>query len=106
MVANEVALVRSFPNDPVVRRIFEEKDDWVLLCPEEEFRLWEEEGIKPQTVRCPKSRVYNYDPELYSKLKQAAYVLEDENLLETLWNQAESYYGTAKKNRSRAKYGA
>jgi len=98
MGANEVVLVKSFPNDPVIRRIFEEKDDCVLLCLEEEFRKWEDEGIKPQTVRCPKSRVYNYDVGLYLKLKEAAYSLGDNDLLETLWNQAESYYDSVKTN--------
>lgn len=102
----EVVLVKSFQNDPVVRRIFEEKDDGVMLCLEEEFRLWEDKGIRPLIVKCPKSRVFNYDEELYAKLKEAAYLLGDHNLLEALWNQAESYYVTIKRNRSRAKYGA
>ena len=93
MGVGEIVLVKSFPSEPLLRSVFEEKDDFVMLCLEEESRLWEEERIKAQTVRCPKSRVYNYDPELYSRLKEAAYVLEDENLLETLWGQAQRYYG-------------
>lgn len=106
METGDVVLVKSFPNDPVVRRIFEENDAWVKLCLEEEFKLWADKGIKPRTVRCPKSRVFNYNQELHTKLKEAAYLLGDNNLLEALWNQAESYYSTIKKNRSRAKHGA
>ena len=106
MKTGDVVLVKSFPNDPVVRCIFEENDDWVMLCLEEELRLWADKGIRPEAVKCPKSRVFDYDEELYAKLKEAAYSLGDNNLLEALWNQAESYYGTIKRNRSRAKHGA
>lgn len=106
MGRGEIILVKSFPNDPVVRRICEENDDWVKLCLEEEFKLWEDKGIKPESVKCPRSRVFDYNQELCTKLKEAAYLLGDNNLLEALWNQAESYYSTIKKKRSRAKHGA
>lgn len=96
MGTSEVVLVKSFQNDPVVRRIFEEKDDGVMLCLEEEFRLWKDEGIRPLVVKCPKTRVFHYDEELYRKLREAAYSSEDKDLLETLWNQAESYYSPIK----------
>jgi hypothetical protein len=106
MGRGEIILVKSFPNDPVVRRIVEENDDWVKLCLEDEFSLWRDKGIKPEAVKCPRFRVFYYDEELYRKLEEAAYLLRDNNLLEALWNQAKNYYGTIKKNRSRAKHGA
>ncbi len=91
MRIGEFVIVKSFPSDPVVRRIFEENDDCFKLCLEEDFRLWEEQGIKPEAVRCPKSRVFNYDQELYVKLKEAAYKLEDQDLLKALWEKARFY---------------
>jgi len=93
MGAGQVALIKSFPNDPVVRRIVEENDDWVKLCLEEEFNLWEQKGIRPLTVKCPKTRVFEYDDELFKKLKEAAYTLEDQDLLEALWEKARIYDG-------------
>lgn len=92
MDASRVALVKSFPSDPIVRYIFEENNDYVKLCSEEGFRLWRGKRIRPLAVRCPKSRVFSYAPELYAKLKEAAYAMEDEQLLDALWEHAQPYY--------------
>lgn len=92
MPVGEIVLVKSFPNDPVIRRIFEEIEDGAMICLEEEFRLWEDRGIKPQAVKCPQSRIFQYDNDLFLKLKEAAYSLGDNNLLNTLWSRAQRYY--------------
>ena len=93
MRAGKIVLVKSFPSEPLVRSVFKEKDDYVMLCLEEEFKLWKDKGVTPLVVKCPKSRVFHYDEKLYRKLSEAAYSLEDNDLLEALWNQAESYHG-------------
>jgi hypothetical protein len=92
MSANDIALVRSFSKDPVVRRIFEERDDCVLICLEEQFILWRDKGIRPLLVKCPKTRIFHYDELLYGKLKYAAYSSGDDKLLDALWDQAQTYY--------------
>jgi len=92
MAVGEIVLVKSFPSDPVTRCIFEETEDGARLCFEEEFRLWEDKGTSPLAVKCPKSRIFQYDNELFAKLKEAAYSLGDNNLLNTLWSRAQRYY--------------
>lgn len=90
--ATGIVLIKSFPNDPIVRYVFEESNDCVKLCSEEGFRQWRGKGITPVTVKCPKSRVYSYDPDLYTKLANAAYSIEDGGLLNTLWEHAQPLY--------------
>lgn len=96
MRAGEFVLVKSFPSEPVVRCVFEEGEDGVLLCLQQEFSLWQDKGVKPLAVKCPKSLVFRYDEELHRKLRGAAYSLGDNDLLEALWNQVESYYSPIK----------
>ena len=93
MRAGKIVLVKSFPSEPLSRCVFGEQDDGVMLCLEEEFRLWEQKGIRPLIVKCPKTRVFEYDDELFKKLKEAAYTLEDQALLEALWGKARIYDG-------------
>ncbi len=89
MDIDNVVLVKSYPNDPVVRKIIGEDKDFAEICLEKQSR-WDES--KPKTVRCPKSRIYSYDPNLCRKLTEAAYELRDNQLLETLWKQARLHY--------------
>ncbi len=91
MAIEEIVLVKSFPNEPLLRCVFGEQDDGVMLCLEEELSIWEQKGIRPLAVKCPKTRVFEYDDELFKKLKEAAYTLEDQDLLEALWEKARIY---------------
>lgn len=92
MQVGEFVIVKSFPNEPVVRCVYRETEDDMLICLVEDFKLWEDEGIKPLVAKSPKSRIFQYDGDLFAKLKEAAYSLGDNNLLNALWNQAQRYY--------------
>lgn len=91
MTVVEIVLVKSFLNAPLSRCVFGEQDDGVMLCLQEDLSIWECKGIRPLTVKCPRTRVFEYDDELFTRLKEASYVLGDNNLLETLWKQARPY---------------
>ena len=91
MGASGTVLVKSFPNQPIIRYIIGDSGEYVFICLEHEFHLWEQKGIRPLTVKCPKTRVFEYDDELFKKLKEAAYTLEDQDLLEALWGKAQIY---------------
>ena len=91
MAIEEIVLVKSFPNEPLLRCVFGEQDDGIMLCLQEDLRIWEQQGIEPLTVKCPKTRVFEYDDKLFEKLKESAYTLEDQTLLDSLWEQARAY---------------
>lgn len=91
MRVEQRVLVKSFPNEPLERCIFDIQIDGVQLCLKEDFDTWQNYGEPPFTTKCPYSRVFKFDGALYEKLKEAAYSLEDKNLLESLWEQAIPY---------------
>jgi len=93
MSAREIVLVKSFPNQPIVRYIIRNSGDDLFICLEHEYHLWKQKGIRPLAVKCPRTRVFEYDEELFKKLKEAAYSLEDNDLLEALWEKARIYEG-------------
>lgn len=88
---DKIVLIKSFPNEPLKRFLVKEQNDGVQLCLKEDFDIWQNQGEPPFTTKCPYSRVFNFDDELYEKLKEAAYSLENQNLLESLWEQAIPY---------------
>lgn len=96
MATSKIVLVKSFPNQPIVRYIIGDSGEDLFICLEHEYHLWEQKGIRPLTAKCPKTRVFEYDDELFKKLKEAAYTLEDQDLLEALWGKARIYEGDRK----------
>jgi len=93
MGTSKIVLVKSFPNQPIVRYVSGDSGEDLLICLEHEYDLWEQKGIRPIAVKCPKTRVFEYDEELFKKLKEAAYTLEDQPLLDALWEKARIYEG-------------
>lgn len=93
MGTSKIVLVKSFPNQPIVRYVIGDSGEDLFICLEHEYHLWEQKGIRPIAVKCPKTRVFEYDEELFKKLKEAAYRLEDQPLLDALWEKARIYEG-------------
>ncbi len=85
-------LVRSHPNDPVVRVIAEECEDGAYIClPENEAQrtLYRAEPIR---VFCPKDRIFKYEPGLVRRLRALAVNAPNSKELEDLWRPAKPYY--------------
>ena len=93
MTVLKKVLVKSFLNEPLLRCAFGEQGDGIMLCLQEDLIIWEQKGTRPLAVKCPRTRVFEYDEELFKKLKEAAYTLEDQGLLEALWEKAQIYDG-------------
>ncbi len=93
MGTSKIVLVKSFPNQPIVRYVIGDSGEDLFICLEHEYHLCEQKGIRPIAVKCPKTRVFEYDEELFKKLKEAAYRLEDQPLLDALWEKARIYEG-------------
>ena len=94
MATGDFVLVRSYPDVPLARRVYQEKEDSVLICLEEEFILWHEHGIQPFVAPCPKERVYAYDQTLFLKMRRLVDNLGGDGIeLKNYWELAEPYYG-------------
>ena len=86
MSVGEKVLVVSFPKDPLVRLVYEENENIVLV-----WRGTAEPDDLP--APCPKERVFVYDTELLAELKSE--IRRNGRYspsLARLWGKAESYY--------------
>jgi len=86
MPAGDKVLVRSFPADPIVRQIYNENEDTILV-----WRGTREPDDLP--APCPKECVFIYDAKLEGELRNE---LRRNNLdslaLSRLWAKAKPYY--------------
>ncbi len=86
MPAGDKVLVRSFPADPIVRQIYDENEDTILV-----WRGTMEPNDLP--APCPKDCVFIYDAELEEELKNELRRNDlDPLALSRLWTKAKPYY--------------
>jgi hypothetical protein len=86
MPVGDKVLVRSFPADPLIRQIYYEDSETVLV--------WRGTA-KPDDLPapCPKDRIFLYDNELAQQLKdEVERHGYDSPLLSSLWAKAKPYY--------------
>jgi hypothetical protein len=97
MASGDVVLVRSFPDEPLARRIYREDENFVLICLEDEFVKWREHGIEPFAVPCPRENIYEFDAMLFQSMRKMAYNLNGNRseLKDLLWKLAKPYYVNA-----------
>lgn len=86
MPVGDKVLVRSFPSDPLIRQIYYEEDEAVLV--------WRGTA-KPDDLPapCPKKSIFVYDAELVDQL-MSELRKDDSNSqnLQVLWEKAKPYY--------------
>ena len=86
-------LIRSFLDQPIIRRIVEEHDEVVIICREDAYKRWVNGGSKPQGTKVPKTQVFRYEPTLYKRMTQLNRSMEsDQSTLLELWEKAKPYY--------------
>ena len=96
----EKVLVQSFPKDPLVRLVYEEDEDSVLV--------WRG-ALEPDDVPapCPKERVFAYDAELIAELKgEIRRNGRYSPALVGLWKKAKPYYKHKVSYSQRREYGS
>ena len=93
MVRSEVVLCRAAGSQPLIRTVWSVADDGVLICTQENFRLWAEQGIEPTAIKVPFGAVFKYDQQLFQQLNKVFQPGENHNTeLEQLWLNAELYH--------------
>jgi hypothetical protein len=86
MAVGEIVLVRSFPSDPLIRQVYEENGNYVLV-----WRGTKEVHDLPSP--CPKNRVFVYDPKLIQELETERHTNGSySEKLKMLWKRAKPYY--------------
>ena len=86
MAADAIVLVRSFPQVPLIRQVYAEMEDTVLV--------WRG-GVSEEDIPapCPKSHVFVYDAELWQKLEnEKRRNGANSTALSSLWGEAQPYY--------------
>lgn len=93
MSTGDQVLIRSFLDQPIVRRIVEEQGETTTICREDAYKLWMNGGSKPQGTEVPKTQVFRYDPTLYEEMVQLDRAIEsNQSRLVELWKSAKSYF--------------
>ena len=83
MTINDEVLVRSFPSEPLIRKIFSENGKTILV--------WKGKGSMP--MPCHKNNVYIVNLDLVGKIEAEIIQYGDYSpKLDELWKHAEPYY--------------
>ena len=99
MASGDFVLVRSFPDVPLARRVYQEKEEFTLICLEEEYTLWRAHGIQPFVAPCPRERIYEYNETLFLKMRRLVDNVGGDGIeLKNFWELAEPYYSDSDKS--------
>lgn len=89
MRKGDTVLVRTFLNQPIVRRVWAVHGDMVKICTDEMFVEWESKGKQPLAAEVSRDQVYQLDGALFERMKAYDGVIDEEpDELARLWEQA------------------
>ena len=94
MEKGDKVLLKGFENRPYVRCIWEERQEHILICSEQDLLAAKENGRSPVTPGVVKKHCFKYDVELFTRLQRAYENSPKEGsrkgLIE-LWERAEPF---------------
>jgi len=93
MNKGDEVIVKSFLNQPVVRRLWCERDDLASICREEAYQRWQRTGEEPLCSEIGKTFIFKYDSDLYKEMTRFDAIIEALPAeLDYLWQKAQHYF--------------